>query len=225
MSLFSHKATNTFNDMGVRERSLIFITVMVFIFYIWDAFFMASIQSQGKSLEARRKPIEIQLVQLSEKIKELQEKARQADQKKTGTGNEFDFLTKEISRLDKLILDFTSGAKKPNEIIGVLKGVLTEVDGLKVARMNVLDATPLDESALADLKKYVSTKVFRLYKHEIEIELHGNYLSTYEYLRRLESYNRAFYWNEITYKALAWPTALINLKVYTLTSRKDGAGA
>ncbi len=91
--------------------------------------------------------------------------------------------------------------------------------------MNVLDATPLDENALADIKKYVATKVSRLYKHEIEIELHGNYFSTYEYLRRLESYNRAFYWNEITYKALAWPTASINLKVYTLSSRKDGAGA
>jgi len=134
-------------------------------------------------------------------------------------------LNKEILRLDELMVDLTSGAVKPKEIIGVLKRVLTDVEGLKVVRMNVLDATPLDENALADIKKYVTTKVSRLYKHEIEIELHGNYFSTYEYLRRLESYNRVFYWNEISYKALAWPTALINLKVYTLSSRKDGAGA
>lgn len=225
MSLFSHKATNTFNEMGVRERSLIFITVMALIFYIWDALFMTSIQSEEKLLEAKRQPIEIQLTQLSAVIKELQGKVKEADQKNAGADNEFDFLNNEIRRLDKLIVDFTSGAVKPNEIIGALKRVLTDVEGLKVARMNVLDATPLDESALADIKKYVSTKVFRLYKHEIEIELHGNYLGTYEYLRKLESYHQAFYWNEITYKALAWPTAQINLKVYTLTSRKDGAGA
>ncbi|MCK4951076.1 MAG: hypothetical protein KAS48_04600 [Gammaproteobacteria bacterium] len=225
MRIFSQKANGVFNDLGVRERSLIVVVVAVFVVYFWDAFFMAGLEKKEKSLQAKRPPIEKQLLQLSTQIANLQGKTRQTAEQKSESGDEIDFLRKEILRLDELAVDLMSGVVKPKEIIGVLKRVMTDVKGLKVVRMNVLDATPLDENALADIKKYVATKVSRLYKHEIEIELHGNYFSTYEYLRRLESYNRAFYWNEITYKALAWPTASINLKVYTLSSRKDGAGA
>ena len=225
MSIFSRKANDGFNDLGIRERSLAFITVAVLIFYVWDSFLMVDFEKKEKSLQAKKQLTENQLVLLTTQIASLKGKTKKVSQKKPESGGEIDFIRKEISRLDGLMGEITSGAVKPKEIIGVLKRVLTDVDGLQVVRMNVLDATPLDENALADIKKYVTTKVSRLYKHEIEIELHGNYFSTYEYLRRLESYNRVFYWNDITYKALAWPTALINLKVYTLSSRGDGAGA
>lgn len=223
--IYYRKASDVFNDLGIRERSLICITVAVVLFYCWSTFFMGGLEKNLKSFQAKKPPIEKQLVLLSTQIASLQGKNKQASQEKPGSGNEIDSLRKEISALDELIAGLTSGAVKPKEIIGVLKRVMTEVKGLKVARMNVLDATPLDENALVDIKKYIATKVSRLYKHEIEIELHGNYFSAYEYLRKLESYSHLFYWNEIVYKALAWPTAHITLKIYTLSSRKDEAGA
>ena len=225
MSIFSRKANDVFNELGIRERSLGFITVAVLVFYVWDGFLMVDFEKKEKSLQAKKQLTENQLVLLTTQIAVLKGKKKPVSKKKPESGSEIDLIRKEISQLDGVMGELTSGVVKPKEIIGVLKRVLTEVDGLKVVRMNVLDATPLDANALADIKKYVTTKVTQLYKHEIEIELHGNYFSTYEYLRRLESYNRVFYWNDITYKALAWPTALINLKVYTLSSRGDGAGA
>ena len=225
MSIFSRKANDVFYELGIRERSLVFITVAVLVFYVWDGFLMVDFEKKEKSLQAKKQLTENQLVLLTTQITVLKGKKKTVSKKKPESGSEIDLIRKEISRLDGVMGELTSGVVKPKEIIGVLKRVLTDVDGLEVVRMNVLDATPLDENALADIKKYVTTKVSRLYKHEIEIELHGNYFSTYEYLRRLESYNRVFYWNDITYKALAWPTALINLKVYTLSSRGDGAGA
>jgi MSHA biogenesis protein MshJ len=190
---------------------------------------MEGLEKKESALLVQKQSFENQIVVLGTQIASLQGKIKARSQKETQqasvSGGEIDSLRKEILRLDELMVSLTSGAVKPKDITSVLKRVLTDVKGLRVARMNVLDATPLDENALADIKKYVTTKVSRLYKHEIEIELHGNYFSTYEYLRKLESYSKVFYWNEITYKALSWPTALITLKVYTLSSRRDGEGA
>lgn len=229
MSIFPQKVNDIFNGMAIRERGLVIITITVFIYYFWGALFMEGLEKKESALLAQKQSFENQIVVLGTQIASLQGKIKARSEKETQqasvSGSEIDFLRKEILRLDELMVSLMSGAVKPKEITSVLKRVLTDVKGLRVARMNVLDATPLDEDALADIKKYVTTKVSRLYKHEIEIELHGNYFSTYEYLRKLESYSRVFYWNEITYKALSWPTALINLKVYTLSSRRDGEGA
>jgi MSHA biogenesis protein MshJ len=56
----------------------------------------------------------------------------------------------------------------------------------------------------------------RLYRHRMQMELRGDYLSLLAYLRQLEELPRLLVWEEIGVSSREYPTTTIRLRVYTL---------
>lgn len=56
----------------------------------------------------------------------------------------------------------------------------------------------------------------RLYRHRLQLELRGDYLSLLAYLRQLEELPRLLVWEEIGVSSQEYPTTTIRLRVYTL---------
>lgn len=223
------KLEDTFDALSMRERVLAVVTVLALIGLVWHFLLMGSLNKANKEGVNKKLALEKQLATFDEELLKAKSSAQGIAVKEgaiqSKVDNEADSLRREIYALDQKKEELTSGVVKPNEIAGVLKSILVDFSGLHIVRVNVLDATPLDDEAITDIKEYMLSKISRLYKHEIQIELHGNFLSTLRYLKKLESYHKVFYWNEITYKSLAWPNAHIMLNVYTLSSKGDRAGA
>lgn len=219
------KLRDIFDALSARDRSLTILTVLVLIWLVWDFVLMSGLNKDDKAGINNKMSLESRLMTLDEQILKLTNSKQDAKIEDPKEKNEADSLRRKIADIDNQIEALTSGVVKPKEIASVLRSILVDFKGLEIVRMNVLDATPIDEEAITNIKEYLSSKISRLYKHEIEIELHGNFYSTLRYLKKLESFQKVFYWNDITYKSLAWPNAQIILKVYTLSAKEDKAGA
>lgn len=63
-----------------------------------------------------------------------------------------------------------------------------------------------------------------IYKHAVEIEFIGDYLSTLNYLRNLEALPWHFYWDGMEYKVIKHPKATITISIYTLSLDKSWIG-
>lgn len=55
-----------------------------------------------------------------------------------------------------------------------------------------------------------------LYRHRLQMELRGDYLSLLSYLRQLEQLPRLLVWEEIAVSTREYPSTTIRLRVYTL---------
>lgn len=64
----------------------------------------------------------------------------------------------------------------------------------------------------------------RLYRHRLQMELRGDYLSLLSYLRRLDQLPRLLVWEAIDIVTREYPTTTIRLRVYTLGLTEEWLG-
>ena len=64
----------------------------------------------------------------------------------------------------------------------------------------------------------------RLYRHRLQMELRGDYLSLLTYLRELEQLPRLLVWEEVDIVTREYPATTIRLRVYTLGLTEDWLG-
>ncbi len=60
-----------------------------------------------------------------------------------------------------------------------------------------------------------------LYKHGIRLQLEGGYFDVYQYLKALEALPRHFYWKQFDYQVKAYPGAVVEMEIYTLSTSKE----
>ncbi|RUO23458.1 hypothetical protein CWE08_02090 [Aliidiomarina iranensis] len=58
-----------------------------------------------------------------------------------------------------------------------------------------------------------------VYQHNVEVVLEGSYFAVRDYLQRLQDLPFGFYWQELDYQVDAYPTAMVRLRLYTLSQQ------
>jgi len=97
----------------------------------------------------------------------------------------------------------------PAEMPELLKQMLTQ-DDLHLLSLSNLPAELVSSGGQS------SDRSPRLYRHGLQLELRGDYLSLLAYLRQLEQLPRFLVWEEVTVSTQEYPAATIRLRVYTL---------
>lgn len=64
-----------------------------------------------------------------------------------------------------------------------------------------------------------------VYQHNVQVVLEGNYFAVRDYLQRLQDLPFGFYWQELDYQVAAYPTAVVRLRLYTLSQQAGGSDA
>lgn len=73
------------------------------------------------------------------------------------------------------------------------------------------------ENAAQPAKSETSANTPRLYKHEVELELVGNYLDILTWLQELEKSPWKLYWGQTSLRTDKYPQSVLVLRVYTLS--------
>ena len=63
-----------------------------------------------------------------------------------------------------------------------------------------------------------------LYRHGVALVFEGNYFDIQQYLEKLESLPWHFYWKKFDYSVAEYPTASVELEIYTLSTNKAFIG-
>ena len=175
---------------------------------------------------------------LSKKIKELTNKEKNNNQMiellsstlKEDVNQEvkgkIEQTKKRLSVTDEELLSLTSELIDPVQMRYALIDLLKMQQGVSLVSLQVLPAVPLVTSVANSKQNEESPKTenIGLFKHQIVIKLSGNYFQLRDYLSQLEAMKWKFFWQDFNYQLKQYPTSELEVRLYSLSTKREFIG-
>lgn len=170
------------------------------------------VDKQIASLETQTKQLESQIIVLKSK------KNRDPD---FHDKQKIKLLNEQITNLNVRLKEKMHGLIEPTQMAKVLEVVLTQNTDLKLQRVQSLGAEPLSPIKAEEGKV---AEPLGIYRHGMQIEFKGSYLSTLKYLKALDELPWNFYWDVLELKVDKYPSSSIIITVHTLSFHEGWIG-
>ena len=208
-----------FNAMNERERISIMLLSIVAIIIIFVELFISPLNKQYDIIDRQIVSLQSQTTQLESQILIL----------KTKNNRDPDFqekqkirlLNEQISNINVHLKEKMHGLIEPKQMAKVLEVVLAQNTDLKLQRVQSLGAEPLSP---IKVKEGGQADDLGIYRHGLQIEFKGSYLSTLNYLKALDELPWNFYWDVLELNVDKYPTSTIVITVHTLSFHKGWIG-
>ncbi|MGL4717161.1 MAG: MSHA biogenesis protein MshJ [Aeromonas sp.] len=195
--------------LSLRERVLILLTGLILLgaagFYGWLEDADTRLQQDRAALRAAERDLE--LIELEN----LGKQARLKRDPNQGVRDQLAQVEAERDQIDGELKAQTVDLIPAHEMPLVLEAVLSRSTNLHMLALSSLEPTPL----MAGMQQ------INLYKHGIRIQLEGGYFDIYQYLKAMEALPRHFYWKQFDYQVKAYPGAVVEMEIYTLSTSKE----
>ncbi|WP_096087579.1 hypothetical protein [Agaribacterium haliotis] len=224
------KYSDAFNLRPLRERLLIALCILAFVYVCWELLIYSSINSENKKLQQRFSSAESALERLTqeEKIytKTLMNNPNALKQKQVLE------LESKLQNLDQELAELSVGLVQARELPQIIRSMLQKREKLSLLAMQALPPQRLsfdtakntDSDADEDEKPELSAKPVGVFKHSVRFRLEGSYFELTRYLQELEQGDWQFYWSSLAYEVTSWPTAMVELEAYTLSTQRGFIG-
>lgn len=219
------------NALSVRERGILFATLLVLVLFIW---LQAVFLPWEETRKAQRQAIaqaEQGMVDGSTELQGMMEQLKR---------NPNDPLREEALRLNGILADVNQqiGSKlahlMPPQLMALtMQNVLADYSGLRLVSAKNLEVETLNlsDSGTEEVNSNVSNDPevvdddadAVVYSHGFEMTLKGNYFQTLEFIQRLEQLN-GFFWHSLDYRVSTYPDAEITIRLNTLSLDKEWIG-
>jgi MSHA biogenesis protein MshJ len=227
----------------LRERVLIFLTVLAVVFLIWQLLVQSAIDKTTRSLEAERAKITKEQQELETKITTLT--MTMASDPAIAKRKDIDRLRANISEVEASLAGLSQGLIGAEQLPKVLQDVLARTASIQLREVRTLPVTELQlptvaiapqgavpaptggaipaptggatNAATAAKNPMMGTGV---YKHSVIIRVTGSYLELFDLLRAIEALPWKFYWESLDYGVTQYPNAEIDIQVFTLSSEE-----
>lgn len=205
---------NRIDAMSLRERALIFITLLV-------ALYLLAVNVLFGPLSAEKDRMQQQLNQ-----KRLETQALEAQIQAMAGGGEgldatkrkkLETLQTNLKTMDTELVRVTAGLVSPREMARLIEQMLLKNRGLQVMRVESIPATPLLEGSAGVAGAMV-------YKHGMRVEVKGGYLDILRYLKSLEALPWKVFWGKASLKTEKYPDSRASLVIYTLSTQEAWIG-
>lgn len=218
------KLLGKYNALSLRERGVIAVLVFVLIFIVWNEFIWSSqgVKQQDFKQKVASTKTQIDAFELQiNTLKVNQERDPDAKEKQ-----QLDQLLVLEARLDEQLQKTMHGLIKPAQMTKVLEGVLTRQTDLKLYRIaNLPTQDVLAVKKIQDgTKQSLQSPKGGVYKHGLQIEFRGSYLSALAYLKALDELPWDFYWDELALNVQEYPESHITITVHTLSLEEGFIG-
>lgn len=195
--------------LSQRERVLILLTGLVLLgaagLYGWLDGADTRLQQDRMALSAAERDLEIMV------LENLGKQARLKRDPNQGVREQLAQVDADLARIDDELKAQTVDLIPAHEMPLVLEALLSRSANLHMLALSSLEPTPL----MAGEQKV------NLYKHGIRLQLEGGYFDVYQYLKALEALPRHFYWKQFDYRVKAYPGAVVEMEIYTLSTSKE----
>lgn len=195
--------------LSQRERVLILLTGLVLLgaagLYGWLDGADTRLQKDRMALSAAERDLEIM------ELENLGKQARLKRDPNQGVRDQLAQVEADLARIDDELKAQTVDLIPAHEMPLVLEALLSRSANLHMLALSSLEPTPL----MAGEQKV------NLYKHGIRLQLEGGYFDVYQYLKALEALPRHFYWKQFDYHVKAYPGAVVEMEIYTLSTSKE----
>ena len=202
--------------MSLRERGLIFITVLVVLYFAANGLLFGPLHKQQQRLEGELKAKREQAAAMNAQVQRIvYEGTRDPDKE---NAEKLKALRARIAGLDPQLARVTQGLVSPRDMARFMEQVLTRNRALQVIRLEALEPIPLEGQAGP------AAAGREVYKHGMRIEVRGRYGDLVNYLRAMENLPWKVFWGQVTLASEDYPMSRLTLTIYTLSLRQGWIG-
>jgi MSHA biogenesis protein MshJ len=213
MQLNIEQFQQRFARLSRREKLMVVGTAILTIWGVWDSLFYQPLRKQQQLLDAEIGALQKQLdaqQQIAGQLREMGRNDLNSDSRKQ--------LTELQQSVQNLKQQLNLGGKKfvPAPLMAAaLRDMLKQHGNLKLIKLQTLPATGFGNA---------EAEPIWVYRHTMAITLQGDYFSTLNYLKSLETLPWRIHWDSIAYRVTEYPVAETRIQVYTLSFDEDFLG-
>lgn len=213
--------------LSIRERAMVLLAIVAVLVFLWDSFLMNPLDIRQRQLQSQLQAERAQLSGLN--IQMRQAIAAQKIDPNAANRERLAELQSALSELEENVRDTATDLIEPARMPQVLRSVINQISGLTLRQLNGLGVSSLMEKTKPDAEAEESagtqvdnsSSMANAYKHGMRMELRGDYLTTLEYLRRLQALEWNFFWDSLEFQIGEYPDADTTLTIYTLSLTSD----
>ena len=208
-----------YDALSERERIIVAALIATLLVLGWLQFV---IEPLGKSKDALQSQIKTMQTQIDANGKQMMVlTAALKGDPNAGNKQRLENLLQQQAKLDEELKQKMHGLISPKQMAKVLETVLTQKTDLRLVRVQNLPTQPLLQVSQAEGQPTADAGVYR---HGMQIEFTGSYLSTLEYLKALKALPWDFYWDGLTLSVNKYPKASVVITVHTLSLTEGWIG-
>ena len=211
-----------FNERNQRERLIILVATVILLYTAWDYLFF---QPLSKQLEQTESAFDTQKDERSKTqtvISKLQ--VNRAGDTVKKLKQEIHQLEKQVASATESIELFSTSFIASNEMVDVLKNLLTKETGLTLLTLknipiqaNSLTAKQIPAEQQSNNPQSDDPEALKTYKHTFVMELNGSYLNTLNYLQAIEELPWRISLDSVTYSNQPSTPGLIRIQLHTIS--------
>ncbi|MFQ3190955.1 MAG: MSHA biogenesis protein MshJ [Paraglaciecola sp.] len=129
-------------------------------------------------------------------------------------------LKRQIQKINNQLKTQTDNLVPAIEMAGMLENVLAGSKGVKLIELQSIAPISISLGQPEEGEESIAG----LYRHGVTLVFEGSYFDIQRYLEKLESLPWQFYWKKFDYLVGEYPTASVELEIYTLSTNKAFIG-
>ena len=209
----------------LRERILIFITLLAVVFLLWNFLVQANFDRERKVLEAEVEKVAAEQRSLETQISTLA--MAMASDPAIAKNNEIRKLNSDIDVVEEKLSGLSQGLISAEQLPKVFEDVLLRTASVKLLQVRTLAASELQLAAASNEVKIdgkTNAGGTGVYKHGVLIRVAGSYGQLIQLMTEIEALQWKFYWESLDYTVKQYPNAEIDIRVFTLSSEEGLLG-
>ncbi|XQW85541.1 hypothetical protein ACOYR1_02075 [Thalassotalea piscium] len=239
MPSFLQSYNDRFQAISIREQILILVTGIVVIGFVLYSLFIEENRLQSETLSKNILQIENNLASTQQTIN-VYEQALSEDPNTVVNEQILEYENK-LGQIDIALLSLTSDLINPIQMRFALSDLLKLQKGVSLLAFDVLPAqsvslaptsapTEMPNSEIASSAGQSQAEIdaninsLTLYKHGIKLTLSGSYFQLRNYLVKLEQLKWTFFWHKFDYKLKQYPNGILEVQLYSLSTKREFIG-
>ncbi|MFP4146811.1 MAG: type II secretion system protein GspM [Halorhodospira sp.] len=207
-----------------RERLLLGGAVLLVLAALWYYQLFVPRQAAIDRAERERAEATEQIEALREEREGLREDL-EADPE-AALRRRIEALREELDGMEHALGEGMPDLIDPEQIRGFLKGLLAERSGVRLVALERLPAEQLLSAGGDDdgEEEEAAEDAVAVYRHPVRLTIEGSYPATVRFLEAVEGLSWELAWEALSYEVTEYPTARIELRLYTLSGHEVWLG-
>lgn len=215
------KLSIKFLDLSLREQVLILFCGLAVVILMMYTFLLEPMFKHSEKLQQNSISDATEITLLIGQVAELTEKLQ--DDANGPVRERIALLERQIQNVSNQIKAQTDSLVPANKMADMLESVLAGSKGLKLIELQSIAPLPILLNQTEESEEG-EEPIAGLYRHGVTLVFEGNYFDIQRYLEKLESLPWQFYWKKFDYLVGDYPTASVELEIYTLSTNKAFIG-
>ncbi|GAA5137789.1 hypothetical protein [Thalassotalea piscium] len=238
MNEFWQRYSEKFQAITTREQMLVLMSGAIAITFILFSLFVDANLVRSNVFTKDIAQLEADMRAKAQTI-DIFQQALSEDPNKTVTEQISQYESK-LGQVDVALLSLTSDLIDPIQMRFALIDLLKLQKGVSLLTFDVIAAQPISlvpnsnttdsngpEAAQAvNNNEATSNEIpsLTLYKHGIKLTLSGSYFQLRDYLSMLEQLKWTFFWHKFDYKLKEYPQSVLEVELYSLSTKREFIG-